>query len=635
MSAPLRTHRLHLALLVLFCILVGLVASVWGYSYVGGNQVEQLPLVMRSIDPNFLSNDFFVNGFDRTSPRFFFAGFLALLAWVIPLPAAYLLLTILCNSLTTLVTALFARDLFDGSDGAALFTALAVMVAKTFWLGYSNVIYRTPLEPSLLAMPLLLLAIWAGLRQRPLVCVVAAGVAALFHPLMGLETGAIALSVLALEQLAHRAQPYRFLRRANLQVLLGAGAILTGFAAIVLAPNARAVHISSQQFIQILAVFRHPHHYMPSTFGLWQYAQAVVFMVPVAIAWHLVRSTCVGLRQLTQPMLAMCAILAALCLGGYVFVELVPSRLWVTAQTFRLLYIFKWFGLVLAAGWIGYTLETQPYRSDSNLFQIDTKLLESYFQYPLHVVILLISLLSPLSMAAAFSYEWIRHKWQGWKSLMNRSRLLLSLAALAAALVLLLPDPPEPRIFILVPVYALMALALMFFRQKVWAVGVNLLLAAIILAALLWGNNFLPARLQPFFERPILSLADLTGEDRDLANWVRQNTPPDAIFLVNPSQGLVRVTAERAIVVDFTAFPFNDLTMAGWQQRLFDVYGVPKQNGFPAVPELRDNYTVITDAQMRTLKQKYGATYAILYRWTKTDFPTLFETESYQVVKIK
>jgi hypothetical protein len=180
-----------------------------------------------------------------------------------------------------------------------------------------------------------------------------------------------------------------------------------------------------------------------------------------------------------------------------------------------------------------------------------------------------------------------------------------------------------------------MALALLFFHQRVWAVGVNLLLAAVILVALFWGNTFLPTRLQPFFEKPIISLADLTGEDMDLAAWVQQNTPPDAIFLVNPSLGLFRVTAARAIVVDFTAFPFNDQTMAGWQQRIFDVYGVPKQNGFPAVPELRDNYTAITDAQMKTLKQKYGATYAVLYHWTKTAFPTLFETESYQVVKIK
>ena len=630
-----RAHRLNTALLILFCSLVGLVTSVWGYSYVGGNQVEQLPLVMRAVDPNFISNDFFVNSFDRTSPRYFFAGLLALLERVIPLPAVYLLLTIVCNSLTALVTALFAYDLFDGSDGAALFTALAVMVAKTFWLGYSNVIYRTPLEPSLMVMPLLLLAIWAGLRQRPLVCAAAAGVAALFHPLMGLETGVIALSVLALEQLAHRARPSRFLRSANLQVLLGAGAILTGFAAIVLAPNARAIHISSQQFIQIMAIFRHPHHYLPTTFGFWQYAQAAVFVAPVAIAWQLGRSTCTGIRQLTQPMLMMCAILAALCLGGYVFVELIPSRLWVTAQTFRLLYIFKWLGLVLTAGWIGYVIETRSNHRAADPLQLNTASPEPFWQFLLHVIILLTGLLAPLSLAAVFGYEWVRNRWKGWQNLSYTFRLLVSLAALAAALMLLNPDPPDPRIFILVPVYALMAMALLFFDQKVWAVAVNLLLVALILAVLLWGSTFLPARLRPLFEKPIFSLANLSGEDRVLTDWVRQNTPPDAIFLVNPSQGLFRVAAERAIVVDFTAFPFNDQTMAGWQRRLFDVYGVPSQDGFPAVPELRDNYTAITDAQMHALKQKYGATYAVLYRWTKTAFPTLFETKSYQVVEIK
>ena len=57
-SIPIQRHRLPLALLVLFCILVGLTASLWGYSYIGGNQVEQLPLVMRAIDPGYLVNDF-------------------------------------------------------------------------------------------------------------------------------------------------------------------------------------------------------------------------------------------------------------------------------------------------------------------------------------------------------------------------------------------------------------------------------------------------------------------------------------------------------------------------------------------------------------------------------------------------
>jgi hypothetical protein len=635
MSAEPPKPRLHLAFIVLFCLLIGLLTSIWGYSYVGGNQVEQLPLVMRAADSSFLSNDFFVNGFDRASPRFFFAGLLALLEKVIPLPGVYLLLTILCNSLTALVTALFARDLFDGSDGAALFTALSVMVAKTFWLGYSNVIYRTPLEPSLLVMPLLLLAIWAGLRQRPLVCAIAAGTAALFHPLMGLETGAIALSVLALEQLAHRTRPDRFQRSANLQVLLGAGAILAGFAAVVLAPNSRAPHISSQQFIQIMAIFRHPHHYLPSTFGIWQYVQAAVFVLPVAVAWRLGRSTCSGIRQLIQPMLFLCAILAVLCLGGYIFVEFIPTRLWVTAQTFRLLYIFKWLGLVLAAGWIGYVIDNPSYRKDTSSSPANITPPEPFWQYVLHVIILLTGLLSPLSLAIVFCFEWVRFSWKRWHKLAHSIHVLLSLAALATALLLLILDPADSRIIILLPIFTLMALSMLFFHHKVWAILINLLLTAVILAALFWSPLFLPARLQPFFEKPILSLADLSGEDRDLTNWVRQNTPPDAIFLVNPSQGLFRVLADRAIVVDFTAFPFNDLTMAGWQQRLFDVYGIPKLTGFPAVPELRDNYTAITDTKMSQLKQEYGATYAVLYRWTKTDFPTLFETDNYQVVKIK
>src|SRR5437763_1833635 len=125
--------RLAFGYLALFCLLIGGIASLWGYSYVGGNQVEQLPLVLRAIDPAYLAKDFFVNTFDRTSPRYFFAELIAILSHLAPLPAIYLTLTILCNSLTALVTALFARHLFDGSDAAALLSALAVMSARTFW----------------------------------------------------------------------------------------------------------------------------------------------------------------------------------------------------------------------------------------------------------------------------------------------------------------------------------------------------------------------------------------------------------------------------------------------------------------------------------------------------------------------
>ena len=618
----LHSRRLPFGYLALFCLLVGGVASLWGYSYIGGNQVEQLPLVMRAIDPTYLSNDFFVNTFGPTSPRYFFAELLALLARLAPLPAVYLGLTILCNSLSALVTALVARDLFDGSDAAALFAALAVMSAKTFWLGYYNIIYHTPLEPSLLVMPLLLACIWAGLRQRPLLSLSAAGLAALFHPLMGLETGAIMLGVMVIEYyLARKTQPVK------LPALLGGVAILAGSAAIVLLPNSRAPTIPAQQFIQILAFFRHPHHYVPSTWDLWQYAQAPAFLVPVGFAWWLgYKANIARLKQLTRPMLALCAILAVLCLGGYVFVELIPIRLWVTAQTFRLLYIIKWLGLILAAGWIGLAVENTLSKASSP----PTDPAATDFS-GIRLALLLGCLVSQLSLLAAFSYEvlgefkrttWIR-------------KPLVALGFLAVGGLLAVAIQPDAQVFFLVAFFEILAVSLLYIRPRLAGAALNVALVSALLVPVFWGSQLRPYAITALIPKPVYSLSDLSSEEDDLANWVRLHTSKNAIFLVNPSLGEFRITAERAIVVDFTAFPFQDQAMAEWQQRMNDCYGVTRFKGFDAVPVLRNKFTRITDKKLAALQTKYGFDYAVLYKATKTKYPVIFDTQNYKVVQFK
>lgn len=610
-----------MAYLALFCLLVGGVASLWGYSYIGGNQVEQLPLVMRAIDPSYLANDFFVNTFGPTSPRYFFAELIALLSRLAPLPAVYLGLTILCNSLSALVTALFARELFDGSDAVALFAALAVMSAKTFWLGYNNIIYYTPLEPALLVMPLLLVCIWAGLRQRPLLSLAAAGLAALFHPLMGLETGAIMLGVMVIEVVAQHTR----LPRKTLFGMLGGGAILAGFAAIVLLPDSSAPTILQQQFIQILAFFRHPHHYVPSTWALWQYAQAAAFLAVVGLAWRLGYKSRERLKQLTRPLLALCAILAVLCLGGYVFVELIPIRLWVTAQTFRLLYIFKWLGLILAAGWVGLavekaispTLSSQKDQSSTGFSGV-------------RLALLLACLVSQLSMLAAFSYEMLcEFKRTSWMT-----KPLVGLGVLAAGGALAVVVQPDMQVFFLVALFEIMAVGLLYIRPRLAGAALNVALIGALLLPVFWSKQLRPYASTALMPRPVVSLSDLKSEEANLANWVRQNTPKDSIFLVNPSLGEFRITAERAIVVDFIAFPFQDQAMAGWQQRIFDCYGVPKAKGFDAVPQMRDKFTKITDKKLATLQVKYGFEYAVLYKSTKTKYPVIFDTQNYKVIQL-
>jgi hypothetical protein len=624
---PASSHprRLPLFYLALFCLLIGGIASLWGYSYVGGNQIEQLPLVMRAIDPSYLANDFFVNTFGPTSPRYFFSELIAILSRLAPLPAVYLALTILCNSLTALVTALFARDLFDSSDAAALFAALAVMSARTFWLGYYNIIYRTPLEPSLLVMPLLLACIWAGLRQRPLLSAAAAGLATLFHPLMGLETGMLMLALVVLEHLLQRARQPGTARQVNLPALLGGGAILAGFAAIVLIPDSRAPTILHQQFIQILAFFRHPHHYVPSTWDFWQYAQAVAFLVPVGFAWRLGYQSSARLKQWTRPLLALCAVLAVLCVGGYVFVELIPVRLWVTAQTFRLLYIVKWLGLVLAGGWIALAFEKailSPVSQENEPASTDFT--------GLRLAILLVSLVSQLSLLAAFGYEMLGNRKQtAWVR-----KPLASLGVLAVEGLLSLAFQPDMQVYFLVGFFEIMALALLYLRPRLTGAALNTAMVCALLVPVFWGSHLRPLPVTPLIDRPVLSLSDVSGEEATLANWARLHTAKNSIFLVNPSLGIFRVTAERAIVVDFIAFPFQDQAMAEWQQRIFDCYGVPKAKGFDAVPQMRDKFTKITDKKLAALRVKYGFDYAVLYKSTKTKYPVIYDTQSYKIIQL-
>ncbi len=74
--------------------------------------------------------------------------------------------------------------------------------------------------------------------------------------------------------------------------------------------------------------------------------------------------------------------------------------------------------------------------------------------------------------------------------------------------------------------------------------------------------------------------------------------------------------------------------MAAWQQRINDCYGIPETGGFPAVSPMRDRYTVLNDDDLLQLQRKYGFEYAVLYKKTQTRFPTIFETRTYQIVRL-
>ncbi len=628
-----RKPALSIWIVLFYAVLIGSMATIWGYRYGDGNQIEQLPIVMRAIDPSYLVNDFFTNATQGFGPRSFFAIFVATITrlfsshhglttaatFEVGLPAVYLGLTILGNIGISFVTSRAARDLFDGSDLAGLIAAAAVMTLKTFWVGYSNIIYDYFLEPAHLAMPFLLLAVWAGLRRQPLWCALAATVAALFHPLMGLETGALMLGIILLDSAWQRFfrpmtgdgnyQPRHFWAQFGL-----GGLVFAGVAAAILVPYVAGTHIAAGQFIQILAFFRHPHHYIPSTFGVWQFLQAFVFLLPTGIAAYYGVQNSIKLQSIFSRSAALVITLVLLSLGGYLFVEVFPSRLWTTAQTLRLLYIIKWMGLVLIAGWVGFQLETNR-------------------RHEVAAFVLLASLISQLTLFLASIARLLKDWTETHLPLLNpifREGLVL-----VFMVPLLLVFPPETRIYILFPFFALMAFCLFYWGKHWLAFSVNLGLAALVFIVTISGSHFLPATVMGFVDQPVITLAQLSGDNIDVAAFARDNTPTGAIFLTPPNLGEFRFTADRAIVVDFDAFPFEDQAMAEWQQRIFDCYGVPSLEGFDAVPQMRDNYTAISDDRLLALQAKYHFSYAVLYSSTATNFPILYHNKTFKLAAIK
>lgn len=136
------------------------------------------------------------------------------------------------------------------------------------------------------------------------------------------------------------------------------------------------------------------------------------------------------------------------------------------------------------------------------------------------------------------------------------------------------------------------------------------------------------------YEVPFFSLYKTTGEVAEVASFAKANTPADAVFYTPPRMGEFRYLAERAIVVDFAAYPFQDLSMREWYRRIADCYGVSPLMGFDSVTQLNITVYRISDEELKTLSDRYGFDYAVVYDSTETYYPIVFRTQSLKLIHI-
>jgi hypothetical protein len=160
------------------------------------------------------------------------------------------------------------------------------------------------------------------------------------------------------------------------------------------------------------------------------------------------------------------------------------------------------------------------------------------------------------------------------------------------------------------------------------------LAGALLLALHAWFGAALPAPLAGLGARlrPALTLDALRSPEAEIARAARERLPHDAVVLTPPDFARFRLIAERAVVVDFKAFPFQARAMRSWRERLFGCYGESPRGGFEALAELSRNYRergIAAGAHC-----DFGATHAVLAAELPAPGPVLARSSDYQLVEL-
>jgi hypothetical protein len=599
-----RAEALSSVRITIYCLLLSLVSTLIGYGYGIGNQVELLPGTLRAINPGYLPRDFFVNTTDVFGPRlpyFRFVGFLGRLMGVGP---ASFVLVLLANFGTIYLTYRVAQKLFPtvrlSPAIAALFVCSNAFVHDM--VGAAAKLTTEALAPEVLALPFCFLAVLLCLGRRYGLASLVLLAGSLFHPLAAAQFALVSFSASIFTE-------WRTKEMGKPLRPLGWLGLTAGIIYLVWI-RPQKISLSDHEFFEILAYFRLPHHLLPSTFDRLEYVGLVLAVLAGALAfrsWAKRPSAFAGAQWVGSA-----AVLILILFGvDYLFVEVWPTRLILSAWFFRLSLLLHWLIILCIAFVAGRLMEIAMRRRTLMplpLFVATGRATSAFFLaglarfYPK-------SRVTPWLVLLAICFAvWIDPS----RDFAQLLRLILGLVALAAVV----PALPRMRTTLLLT-----------------AGGLSLAWILIVSSDVPGG-----VRSELATQEPIFSLNQVLADDSlaDVIEYAKAQTPQGATFLVPPDQGDFRYLAGRAIVVDFKAFPFQDDAMAEWFRRMQDVYGpqLVLGNYWASMVDMKKRYVGISDDRLKQLSDKYGANYAVLDATTNTGYPVRFRGKRYMIVEL-
>lgn len=321
------------------------------------NHNEQLPAISHLIDPAAYANDvLIVQNASPGSPRYLYFRLVAVVGDLLGLELAVAVLYAIALVSTLVAIYVFTVDIFDDR-------CIGLIVIATFLLPISNhlslggsAMVSPYLIPSMLATPLVVVGFIFLLRRRSYLGFGSLGVATAIHLSIGAWMSGVAILALSASHLtAHDGPAKRRLENAVESFPLGPLVLYFAISVVATVPILYETVTAEEtgiDFVWLMAWFRHPHHYVPSTWPLIELLNYTAVVVLAAAALAFVRyidleafssrrATIFGLTFGIVPLLIM-------FFGGYVFTELVRVDPIIKLQPFRIDYfpIIVFVGLI-------------------------------------------------------------------------------------------------------------------------------------------------------------------------------------------------------------------------------------------------------------------------------------------------
>ncbi|GAB4405623.1 MAG: hypothetical protein OHK0053_31570 [Microscillaceae bacterium] len=158
----------------------------------------------------------------------------------------------------------------------------------------------------------------------------------------------------------------------------------------------------------------------------------------------------------------------------------------------------------------------------------------------------------------------------------------------------------------------------------------------VIMCFFLFTKRIELSRLLHFENYSYKAIVNNTCSCAILADWIKNNTSENAMFLTPIDFEHFYLFTERSVLVTFKHSPQKSKDILEWYHRirLLNKGQEISSKSFEVIKEVNRNYSKLNEAEIKNIKQLYSVNYIILPNKVELSFPQVFKGKKFTIYEI-